>query len=719
MLESSAFGLTVTVGAGEQQNDEKTPEGGRESVEIEQEGEAQPLESTSSITTGREKVVEETGKVKNKDLGPSVMCKKNGAEVGQVELEADEAESVFGNEGSAGSTGGSDHGRSGKAKKKNPTAFDVAVPGNELLQRLYPHQADPRLNLRSLTPGSLVRVTHVQIDRPDQIAIGPKELGENGIAAALSGCLLKAKAEAELFTINTKLFVLENRKNTLVVTFEHFEEVKRKFVNLAKVWEEDLAAKLMLSFQPARKHDTEADFDNIAEGLEASLVPGDSLRALENRMLLFEENLFSKMAKGDSSTSRIWSILFSQGVPTAAPQTSSEGQSSLTHPALERLEGGQKKTAELMLDANSRVVAQQAPPGSGKRFAEQIGTLIADRNVVVLDEAGQAPFTQFCATLSALPVIKKVLITGDRYQLAVNKQDIPEPLRQGFGLDTLNVDQAPAVDKTTLQTNYRSHRHIVECVEHMAYAPHGETLKPGPGDFRMLLDQMKLPVKDSPLLLINQSSPMEPEATSFSATNSGQTSTVMEFLEKLLGSFAGSVRVISLYAGQAAQIGKEIKARGMERAVISATADSMQGQEADVVVVATTVSRQQQWSDWQRENHWKNRKNEFWGDAQRVNVALSRGKHGLVVIGNLVELGESAIWSRFLSRALNFTVVTTPSVIECLTDSRCEYLREVLVDRTSNAGDAVAVVTFPHSAIPDPGSASDEVRDELEERADV
>uniref|UniRef100_A0A183BUQ0 AAA_12 domain-containing protein n=1 Tax=Globodera pallida TaxID=36090 RepID=A0A183BUQ0_GLOPA len=759
MLESSAFGLTVTVGAGEQQNDEKTPEGGRESVEVEQvgalgtmglligalclqEGEAQPLESANSITTESKKEMEEVGKVKNKDLGPSVMCKKNGTEVGAVEVEAEEAESVFGNEGfdekmdeaikevSVSSTrkrpladrmdedeeesegnamgkerrmlicqveekaamavrlGVSDEkprfvliSKEGlnlkvelklgdivmvsewkstkkfkdwisqafrinaeaeatkvsqiyqvqpevrvgvimevqeKAKKKNPTAFDVAVPGNELLQRLYPHQADPRLNLRSLTPGSLVRVTHVQIDRPAQIAIGPKGL-----------YVLPAK----------------------------FEEVTNEPV----------------AHQPT-----------VTTGIR-DLVSG-------------------------------YKFPF------------------LTHPALERLEGGQKKTAELMLDATSRVVAQQAPPGSGKTFtlaaivaallsdpearivclaplnvavvkiceelvqalrvagvgevplalfsgtgkgkyreqldrisenlleaaatseefweklersermevkryvdqvkkrprlakeakiadyvlnfekrrvicctlgfAEQIGTLIADRNVVVLDEAGQAPFTQLCATLSALPVIKKVLITGDRYQLAVNKQDIPEPLRQGFGLDTvlLNVDQAPAVDKTTLQTNYRSHRHIVECVEHMAYAPHGETLKPGPGDFRLLLDQMKLPVKDSPLLLINQSSPMEPEATSFSATNSGQTRTVMEFLEKLLGSFAGSVRVISLYAGQAAQIGKEIKARGMERAVISATADSMQGQEADVVIVATTVSRQQQWSDWQLGN---------------------------------------------------------------------------------------------------------------------
>uniref|UniRef100_A0A183C9U2 Doublecortin domain-containing protein n=1 Tax=Globodera pallida TaxID=36090 RepID=A0A183C9U2_GLOPA len=37
----------------------------------------------------------------------------------------------------------------------------------------------------------------------------------------------------------------------------------------------------------------------------------------------------------------------------------------------------------------------------------------------------------------SMPVIKMVLIRGDGYQLTVNKQDIPESLRQGLGLNTV------------------------------------------------------------------------------------------------------------------------------------------------------------------------------------------------------------------------------------------------------------------------------------------
>ncbi|KAL3087494.1 hypothetical protein niasHT_025097 [Heterodera trifolii] len=80
-------------------------------------------------------------------------------------------------------------------------------------------------------------------------------------------------------------------------------------------------------------------------------------------------------------------------------------------------------------------------------FAEQIGRLIKDRNMIVLDESGQTPFVQV-------------------YSLAVNMKDIPEQLRVGFGFDTvlLNTDSSPGVDKTTLEVNDRSQPEIVNCV---------------------------------------------------------------------------------------------------------------------------------------------------------------------------------------------------------------------------------------------------------------
>ncbi|KAL3116995.1 hypothetical protein niasHT_002954 [Heterodera trifolii] len=154
-----------------------------------------------------------------------------------------------------------------------------------------------------------------------------------------------------------------------------------------------------------------------------------------------------------------------------------------------------------------------------------------------------------------------------------------------------------------------------------------------------------MPVADSPILLIHQDTLLEHELTSYSATNRGQTRTVMELLE-LLDNFPGSIRIISLYAGQAAQIGIELKKRGLESKIASMTSDAMQGHEADLTIIATTVSRQNNWTDWQRSNHAKDRKSEFWGDSQRVNVALSRGKHGIFAVcclTTLVSLSKTTV----------------------------------------------------------------------------
>ncbi|KAL3120253.1 hypothetical protein niasHT_008880 [Heterodera trifolii] len=662
---------------------------------------------------------------------------------------------------------------------------DFAVPGFEVFQRLYPHQLSLR-DHQQLQIGALVSSTTVQVDRPPDLAIGqfglfilpakhdkasdqkiishrpilgtgiietlPKfqfpfsattdiHLAEKGIAAALSFCFLKNKTKMEEFAIETTLHILDNNGRTVVATFEHFLDNKRKFVDLVEFWEEDAAiqarlkgvrktcangrilevnkyvqggmyvfqARVLLAYQAAKNHDSDGDFEFICEGHEVVLSPCESATAMVNRMTLFYSNSFSLISSEQSGTGQIWRALLSSSDEQSLPAQITEAR-LMRHPALKRLEGGQKQSAMLMLDDQPRIVAQQAPPGSGKTFtlaaivaallerpdakflcmaplnvavvkiceelvealrvegvgvtplalfsgngkgkyrdqldrisdnlleaaatseefwkklkekkqkevrryqkharkrpriakeakiaevvlsienkrvlcctlgfAEQIGRLIKDRNMIVLDESGQAPFVQVCSVLSPLQEVQKLFITGDRYQLAVNMKDIPEQLRVGFGFDTvlLNTDSSPGVDKTTLEVNYRSHPEIVNCVEYAAYTPHGERLRSGPGIFRMLTNFAKMPIAESPIVLIHQDSPMEAEETSFSATNSGQTRTVIDLLRSWRG-FPGSVRVISLYSGQAAQIGRELRANGLERMAASATAEVISAQQ--------------------------------------------------------------------------------------------------------------------------------------------
>uniref|UniRef100_A0A915MBY7 ubiquitinyl hydrolase 1 n=1 Tax=Meloidogyne javanica TaxID=6303 RepID=A0A915MBY7_MELJA len=70
----------------------------------------------------------------------------------------------------------------------------------------------------------------------------------------------------------------------------------------------------------------------------------------------------------------------------------------------------------------------------------------------------------------------------------------------------------------------------------------------------------------------------------------------------------------------------------------------------------------------------------FWNDERRVNVALSRGKFGMVVIGDFKMLWTAGgIWRRFLKKALEKTVAVTPDYIEAMADPEAEYENGVLV----------------------------------------
>ncbi|KAL3099679.1 hypothetical protein niasHS_003134 [Heterodera schachtii] len=285
---------------------------------------------------------------------------------------------------------------------------------------------------------------------------------EEGVSAAVSGALLKAKAEMEEYSINTNCFCWKIEKRHLLSLLNIFSKKS----------------------------------------------------ALELRMARFHGKEFSCLANGTDGTNKIWQILLSQMIGAEESASSEDSSCFERHPALRRLEDGQRRTAELMMDSKPRVVAQQAPPGIAKEALIAEYVLNMEKRRVL------------CCTLGFADQIGR-LIAG--------------------GIWTL----------------------------------------------------------------------LEHELTSYSATNRGQTRTVMELLE-LLDNFPGSIRIISLYAGQAAQIGIELKKRGLESKIASMTSDAMQGHEADLTIIATTVSRQNNWTDWQRSNHAKDRKSEFWGDSQRV-----------------------------------------------------------------------------------------------------
>ena len=74
---------------------------------------------------------------------------------------------------------------------------------------------------------------------------------------------------------------------------------------------------------------------------------------------------------------------------------------------------------------------------------------------------------------------------------------------------------------------------------------------------------------------------------------------------------------------------------GSNGTLLVSTVDSFQGNEMDIIIIAIT----------------KNQHNSFISNNSRVNVAVSRARHHLIVIGNGAMLMKAPLWSHVISSA--------------------------------------------------------------------
>ncbi|KAL3117511.1 hypothetical protein niasHT_008375 [Heterodera trifolii] len=484
-----------------------------------------------------------------------------------------------------------------------------------------------------------------------------------------------------------------------------------------------LSAQIFVLFQEAKNYNAWDDWNLIMRGkVQIKLKPLQSMNIFKDRINFFTDHQPTMMASETSPRGRILSIMLARSDQTNEPGISWDELAK--RPELSRLVfvRAVQQMAENMEEVSWRERMLVLFAGTGKaKYRDEIahigshllafavsapqlldtldeekkkvvarcgnindkgkaaprllhiklggttGGLFSYFDYVFLDEAGQASTVQVLSMLSKFPGLKKLLITGDEHQLGVNLQEVPEAVRDKC-----------AVDKTVLSVNFRSHPVITECVEAAAYAPHGMQLIPGRSadQMNMLsgLTGIRLPSPGIPLILINQDSPMKPDPTSFSQSNAGQTMTVMALLEQLKSRFPGTIRVVCLYAGQAAEIGLMVAERinkdgeGGWGEIMITTSDGTQGHESDLVLVVTTSAGGGVHSD------------AFWNHPRRVNVALSRPRHGLIVIGDLIHLWRAeGVWKRFLEKAIKSTTVVGANYANLMFHRHAHHLNGELV----------------------------------------
>lgn len=249
---------------------------------------------------------------------------------------------------------------------------------------------------------------------------------------------------------------------------------------------------------------------------------------------------------------------------------------------------------------------------------------------VVIDEAGQATEP---ATWIPLSRADRVLLGGDHQQLPPNVRS-PEAAAQGYGVSLMERLVALYGSEVTRQllVQYRMHEDIMQFSSHEFY---GGTL--------LADDQVKqhslrdfIPNDDGPLLFIDTAGAgfqEAREADTGSRFNEKEAAYVERKAHALLdqGLSPEQLAIISPYAAQV----RFLRDRWSDSALEIDSIDGFQGREKEVVLLSLVRSNDDQEIG-------------FLAELRRMNVAMTRAKRLLVIIGDSATLAAHPFYQKLL-----------------------------------------------------------------------
>jgi very-short-patch-repair endonuclease/RecA/RadA recombinase len=273
-------------------------------------------------------------------------------------------------------------------------------------------------------------------------------------------------------------------------------------------------------------------------------------------------------------------------------------------------------------------------------------------DLVVIDEASQ------CDVASALPLLvraKRAVVIGDRRQLThitslgpgresriaeaagLSEEDAIDfsyRSRSCFGMAATRVDEDPVF----LDMHFRSHPAIIGFSNHFFYEDRLKFCSPYSGS-----------TSDPAISWDDVVGPSRAGPGNKSRINEVEAETIIERLREGLPGWRGlslSVGVVTPYRAQAEHIRKritEVFDDDTAEQLTVATAHRFQGDERDVILFSTVI-----------DSDMSDRQTAFAGDANLVNVALTRARRRLIVVGNMTACLASknvlAHLARYVSR---------------------------------------------------------------------
>ncbi|KZV14915.1 hypothetical protein F511_40287 [Dorcoceras hygrometricum] len=265
-------------------------------------------------------------------------------------------------------------------------------------------------------------------------------------------------------------------------------------------------------------------------------------------------------------------------------------------------------------------------------------------NVMVIDEAAQVKESESAIALQ-IPDVRHAILVGDELQLppTVNSKLSEEA---GFGKSLFARLSSLGHSKHLLNTQYRMHPSISQFPNSNFY---DNQILDAPSVQDESYQRCYLQGKMfGPYSFINiLGGKEEVDDVGHSRRNMVEVAVVLKIVQKIFKAWNGSkeklsIGVISPYAAQVAAIHDKIKQNyeNLQRfAVKVKSVDGFQGGEEDIVIISTVRSN-------------RHGSIGFLSNPQRINVALTRARHCLWILGNEGTLSKvDSVWETLIRDA--------------------------------------------------------------------
>eukprot|EP01041_Mallomonas_annulata_P006922 gene6922-14061_t len=258
---------------------------------------------------------------------------------------------------------------------------------------------------------------------------------------------------------------------------------------------------------------------------------------------------------------------------------------------------------------------------------------------VLVDESTQAMEAE-CLIPIVLGV-KQLVLVGDHCQLGpvvMCKRAAKAGLTQSLFERLVLLGMRPI----RLQVQYRMHPALSEFPSNMFYEG---TLQNGVSDLERVLPGIDLPWPNmsKPMFFLISNGNEEIGASGTSFLNRTEASCVEKLVTLMLknGIVPDQIGVVTPYEGQRAYVVLHMQRNGPLRSELYqeievASVDSFQGREKDFIILSCVRSSEQQGIGFLR-------------DPRRLNVALTRARYGVIVIGNARLLAKNPLWHALIT----------------------------------------------------------------------